>query len=95
MEEPLPDGRVVAVAHRSDHVAAVVAEVLDGPLACDVSLVREEDREDEDEDPDHGPDDEALKALGALERGDGRIGHGGRCPLPIDKDSAMKESFGR
>ena len=68
VEEPLADRRVMTVAHRRDHVPAVVAEVLDRLLAGDVPLVRHEDREDEDERPDDQADHPALKAAIVLER---------------------------
>ena len=67
---------MVAVAHRCDHVSAVVAEVLDRFLAGDVSLVRHEDGEDEDKGPDDQPDHPALEASVSLERQVGpRQGH--------------------
>src|SRR3990172_6807069 len=78
MQEPLADGRVVAVADRGHHVPAIVAEVLHGLLARDVSLVRHEDREDEDERADDQGDHPALETSLGLEREGGpRGGHGG------------------
>lgn len=82
MEEPLPHGRVVAVAHGGDHVPAVVAQVLHGLLARDVPLVREEDHEDEEEDADHDPDRETLERR-LLEGVEARVGHACACRLLI------------
>lgn len=76
MEEPLSDGRVVTIAHGRDHVPAVVAQMLHGFLARDVTLVGEEDHENENEDPDDEGHREALHAELALEREMGRwVGH--------------------
>src|SRR5947209_7223819 len=84
VEEPLSDGRVVAVAHGRDHVPAVVAQVLDRLLAGHVSLIRHQDREHEDERPDDQPDHPALEAPVILE---GECGPGGghatRCRLLV------------
>ncbi len=62
VEELLPHGSVVAVAHRDDEAAAVVAQVLHGSFPRDVALVRKEDCEDEHEDADDDRDGEALEA---------------------------------
>src|SRR3970040_2029690 len=62
VEELLPHGGVVAVAHDVHEAAAVVAEMLHGLLARDVALVGHEDREDEHEEADDHGHGEALEA---------------------------------
>lgn len=79
MEELLTSRGVMAVRHRGHESPAVVAEMLDGLLPSDVSLVGHEDEEHEDEDADDDCDGEALEtsSLRALQRvGGPRDAHG-------------------
>src|SRR5438309_471092 len=75
VEEPLPDRRMVAVAHRGDHVPAIVAQMLDGLLPRDVPLIGHQDHEDQDERADDQPDHPTLEAPFVLE---GHVGPGDR-----------------
>ena len=68
VEEPLADRGVVAIAHRVDHVPAIIAQVLDRFLPCHVALVRHQDREDEDEGADDQADHPTLEAHFILKR---------------------------
>lgn len=76
VEELLPDWRVVAVAHDGDHVATVIAQVLDGSATRHVPLVRHEAKEDENQDPKDSRNDETRQRPRLLQ-GDGgqRSGH--------------------
>ena len=67
VEELLPNGRVVAIAHDGDHVPAVVTEVLDRPAARHVPLVRHECKEDQDQEPENPGDDETCECARVLE----------------------------
>lgn len=74
VQELLPHGGMVAVAHRVHEASAVAAEMLHRPLLRDVPLVGHEEAEDQDEEADDDRDGEALEAsLGRLE-GEGRPG---------------------
>ena len=79
MEEPFAHGCMVAVAHRGDHVPAILAEMLDRLSPCDVPLVRHQDREDEDEGADNQADRSALEPPSLLE-GQCGPGHGHATP---------------
>src|SRR5438552_5792778 len=80
VEEPLADRRVVAIAHRGDHVPAIVAQVLDRLLPRDVPLIGHQDHADQDERADDQPDHPALEAPFVLE---GHVGPGDRHGDPI------------
>ena len=66
----------MTVAHDGDHVAAVVAEVLDGPLPRHVSLVRHQREKDQNEDAQDCRHGDAREAAGGLlERQEGEDRH--------------------
>src|SRR3989449_11167489 len=74
----------MAVAHRGDHVSAIVAQVLDRFLAGDVPLVGHQDAEDEDQRSDDHPNHPALEASVILEGEHGPGGgHGPRCRVLV------------
>jgi len=62
MKELLSHGGVVAIARDGHHVAAVIAQVLDGTSAGDVPLVRHEAEKDQYKDSDNHADGNARKA---------------------------------
>src|SRR5256886_12091214 len=86
VEEPLADRRMMAIAHRGDHVSAIVAQMLDRFLPRDVPLIGHQDHEDQDESADDQPDHPALEAPFVLE---GHVGPGDRhgAPMPPSRSN--------
>jgi len=67
---------MVAIADDRHHVSAVVAEMLNGPLAGDIPLVCHEPEKNQHEDADNRADRDAREAPARLlERQEGEDGH--------------------
>jgi hypothetical protein len=73
MQEPLADGGVVTVTDRAHHVPAIVAQVLRGLLAHDVSLVGHQPDEGDERAADDRPERPARELL-PQDHGEARTG---------------------
>jgi len=96
VEETLPDGGMMAVAHDGHHVTAVVAQMLNRFLAHHVPLVRHQDREDQDEDSDDQRDGPALEASVRRLKGEEaqQAGHARASTQGLNKLGRAGPSFG-